>query len=302
MSWLEPDIEPGERVVLRNNGDRFTGLRAGFLAVWVGAVALSDLPRLSAYQTASITVLIAVLLLVSAAAHSMWSWCVTDRRIVMEDESGDRSREIPFNAIEAAWLDGGRLAVEVGGKVVDVPISDHFCATGMLRALLGDRFRNPGLAVVARDKILSPGETVKLGVLPEFSAISWLSLLVLFGVWAVLLVDPRLGQMLEGSIMVPMFFVPISFVLMFPDLVAAWRRRGWWIEVTDRRLLLRRWHEPDRYDAIGLAEIVRVKFDPEEARLAFHVADRELFLLCTKWSARRILAALGRDPAELLAS
>jgi hypothetical protein len=88
---------------------------------------------------------------------------------------------------------------------------------------------------------------------------------------------------------------------LFAELVAAWRRRGWWIAVTDRRLLLRRWYEPERYDAFAVGDIGLAEYDTKAGRLLVHCGDRTLFLICGKSSAHRILTALDRDPQEVLA-
>lgn len=303
MSWFGPNLEPGERVVLRNMDDRLVWWQTGLLALWLGSIALPNFLKLDVHEsrfweTVGFLLVIPLLVLLRAWAGSIWLWVLTDRRIVAREKPSTPARMLPLDAIEEWQIDGDILHVRGDGEVMELTVTDRFCAGGRLRDLLGGRFGDPGEPMSPLGTILAPGEQVRLRALPELSIMSALAPLILAaglaGIMANFFTESRTGLALALGVMLPM----MSAILL-PDLVASWRRRGWWVAVTDERLLLRRWHEPGRYDAVAPENIERAEYDRKQGPFILHCVDRTLFLTCTKWSARRILKALGRDPEEI---
>lgn len=303
MSWFTPKLEPGERVLLRNTDDRLIWWQTGFLALWLGSIALPNFLILGTHETqfwetVGFLLVIPLLVLLQAWAGSIWLWVLTDRQLVAREKPSAPARGLPLDAVEEARIDGDILHVRGGDERMELAITDRFCAGVRLREVLGDRFGDPGELVSPLGTVLAPGEQVRLRTLPELSITSVLAPLLLaaglVGIMSNFFILSRTGLALALGVGLPM----MSAILL-ADLAASWRRRGWWVAVTDKRLLLRRWREPGRYDAVAPDDIERAEYDGKQGRFILHCGDRALFLTCTKWSARRILKALGRDPGEI---
>ena len=305
MASLKNILAPGETVLMRNTDDRLAWWRAGMLLLLFGDIGLSnflhyDLRAAEFWETAALILVMPLFILLWAWAGRIWLWVATDRRILARENPSAPLLELPPEAIEAVTFTDGALRLVTGGNVLSLPISDRFCAAGKLRALLGDKLGPPGHPLAPLAEIVPGDEKLTLRQLPEFSILNVVNPVFLTAGPAAILasfyVDASYGPF-RGAVSV----FPVLYVFLFSELAANWRRRGWWIAVTDRQLLLRRWHEPERYDAVAITDIGGVTFDPKRSRLTFHLEDGALFLHCTKWGARRIFAALGRDPAEELA-
>lgn len=302
MARMGNMLEPGERVLLRNTDDRLVWWETGFLILWMGSIGLSNFAELDAtearfWQTMAVLLVVPLLVLLRAWAGSIWSWVITDRRVLVREKPSAPLRALPLDAVERARFDGDILRVGGGGEILDLAVTGRFCAGARLRDLLGDRFGDPGQPVAPLAQILPAGERVRLRALPERMALNALTPLILaagpVAIVAILFMEGRTGPASLFAIM-----MPILFAILLPEMVASWRRRGWWIAVTNERLFLRRWHEPGRYDIVAIGDIDWTEYDRKRARLTFHCGDRDLFLTCSKRSARRILAALGRNIEE----
>lgn len=305
MASLKNVLAPGERIVLRNTDDRLAWWRAGMLLLLFGDIGLSnflqyDVRDAKFWETAALMLVMPLFILLWAWAGRIWLWVATDRRILAREKPSEPLLDLPPEAIEAVTYADGALRLEAGGDVLSLPISDRFCGAGKLRALLGDKLGTPGHPLAPLAEIVPGNEKLTLRQLPEFSILNAVNPLLL-AAGAIVTLAYFLPRPLFSGLPGLGSVIPVFYVLGFAELVANWRRRGWWIAVTDRQLLLRRWHEPERYDAVAITDIGDVAFDPKRSRLLFRLKDRELFLHCTKWGARRVFAALGREPAEALA-
>lgn len=289
--------------MLQNTDDRMMWWRTGFLVLFLCNFVLSRFIGFDARETEfwgimTFPLVWLVLILLWAWSGSVWMWVVTDRRILGQARPSAPWRIIPLDAVEAAWVDGDTLCVRGGGESLKLPVSDRFRAGGRLRDLLGDRFGDSGQPVTRLEAILLPGERVRLRGSPDVSIMSVLAPAVLAtgSLGSIVIFFSEHKDDLAFTVAVGLTLFQVS---LLPDMVASWRRRGWWVAVTDKRLLLRRWHEPGRYDAVALESIERAEHDRKRSRFILHCGDRTLFLTCPKWNARRIQKAVGREPGEI---
>ena len=301
--FAEP-ILPGEKVRVR-----FPSYGAVYLIAWaVAAVVMagglyqffSGMPvnALASKLTGPLfaTGVFAAALIVF---YTRWRIVVTDRRVMMRPGFITwKYQEIRLDEVEAVGLGRDRLSIRgSGGRELSAKI---LALTAM--GIVDEIGVSHGLRKVTNgplEDFLEEGETVRYqeprGWEARLLRFRWP---IIFGIVVATALLNRLVDLPEWADL--LFMIPIISLLPFAmfRLSVPWR-----LAVTDRRLMVR-WNMMaggPYLEEIRFALIERIRYDKTHKELILHGPGRRVAIPCLKRRAKRILAALGRDPAEVLA-
>lgn len=149
MAWFGPQLEPGERVVLRHWPARLAYGLAGLIAATDIGFFLAlywYVNRIDALDERELTVAILVAMVIVLAPPPLFILStrlavVTDRRLLVRDGmSRSDPKQIRLHEIEEARQEGGRLHIRGAGQTLDFP-----CSPGLARPLLKALGRTEGV-------------------------------------------------------------------------------------------------------------------------------------------------------------
>lgn len=289
MAALREILIPGERVVARYFP---MGLIWGVLAV-IGSMLLV-LNATVWYRTGFTDREIewflyidggfALYLLLLAFFLGRWRLAVTDRRLLIREGSGHQ--EIQLDLIREVRYTGLTLTVLASDREVKSGILIPF-ARRIVRAL-DPSLETSGAPAVKLEDLLHPDETV------------------LFHDPTIRMVRISLASLAAMSIAGPVYYWYrkgfadgidwFSLGMFYAGLIPMafqWKRHfGWRVAITDRRLLARRHHDPDRYDEIALADIESAEPGDKGKNPSIRTAGQTLEITAGKRKTAKILAAL----------
>lgn len=295
-------LEPGETVLHRGGAVfafwRIAAWLAAFFGLLVFALYLDELkaggfdplaflPPFLLAALAPLTALAFILAVLSGFGEGCW---VTDRRIVVRRGMLDRRRsEFRFTDVEHAAIRNERLKLSGAGRNLELRLRRHQLNAGLLSCILPRWFPEAGRPMARLGRILEPGERVVYRYPPAWAG----RVLPALAYAAILFLAWDLWGNLAGGDGSGLVFSLTGIYLML-TLVAAppAGRQGWWVAVTDRRLLRRIDWDWTRYEAIPLGEIEagwRTRF---AERLAARHAGEDLDIPARGRAAARVLAAI----------
>lgn len=289
MAALSEILIPGERVVARYLP---MGLFRGMLVfigtlpvlavamIWNRADFANGGPNWFLYIVGGMT----LYLLLSTYYLGRWRLAVTDRRLLIREGSG--YQEIQLDLIREVRYAGLTLTVRATDRTVETLILIPF-ARRIVRAI-DPALEASGAPAVKLADLMHPDETILYRDPTTWSAKASLAFLTAVSAAAPVMVWYMKG-FVDGFdwLTLGMFYaglIPMAF---------QWKRHfGWKVAITGRRLLVRRHHDPDRYDEIALADILSAEPGEKGKNLLVKDATRTLAISAGKRKAAKILAAI----------
>jgi hypothetical protein len=302
MTRLRPQLEPGETLLHRGGAVfalwRVLAWLAAFFGLLVFALYLDDLKAsgfdplafLPPFLLAALAPLTALAFILAVVSGFGEGCTVTDRRVLVRRGLFDRRRtEFRFAEIEHAAVRNERLKLSGGGRRLELRLRRHQLNAGLLSRILPRWFPEAGRPMARLGRILEPGERVVFRYPPAWTG----RVLPVIAGAAILVLAWDLWGNLAGGEGSGLVFSLTGIYLMLAVLAAPPAgRQGWWIVVTDRRLLRRIDWDWTRYEEIPLAEIEagwRTRF---AQRLAASHEGEELDIPVRGKAAARVLAVI----------
>lgn len=290
MAALSEILIPGERVVARYLP---MGLIWGLLAVTsaLPALAIAAVWHRTGFANGEqdwflyIVVGGTLYMLLTTYYLGRWRLAVTDRRLLVREGSG--YQEIQLDLIREVRYAGLTLTVRASDRTVETSILIPF-ARRIVRAL-DPASETGGAPAVKLTNLMHPNEAILYRDPTTWSVKASLAFLAAASFAAPVMVGYMKGFG-DGFdwLTLGMFYaglIPMAF---------QWKRHfGWKVAITGRRLLVRRHHDPDRYDEIALADILSAESGEKGKNLLVKDAARTLVISAGKRKAAKILAAIA---------
>lgn len=213
-----------------------------------------------------------------------WRLAVTDRRLLIREGSG--YQEIQLDLIREARYAGLTLTVRATDRTVETLILIPF-ARRIVRAI-DPALETSGAPAGKLADLMHPDETIRYRDPTTWSVKASLAFLAAASFAAPVMVGYMKGF---GNgfdwLTLGMFYaglIPMAF---------QWKRHfGWKVAITGRRLLVRRHHDPDRYDEIALADILSAEPGEKGKNLLVRGAARTLAITAGKRKTAKIRTAI----------
>lgn len=289
MAALSEILIPGERVVARYLP---MGLIMGMLA-FIGALpvlAVAMIWNRTDFANGELDWFRYIIggttlyLLFSIYYLGRWRLAVTDRRLLIREGSG--YQEIQLDLIREVRYAGLTLTVRATDRTVETLILIPF-ARRIVRAI-DPAPETSGAPAGKLADLMHPDETILYRDPTTWSVKASLAFLAAASFAAPVMVGYMKGFG-DGFdwLTLGMFYaglIPMAF---------QWKRHfGWKVAITGRRLLVRRHHDPDRYDEIALADILSAEPGEKGKNLLVRGAARTLAITAGKRKTAKIRAAI----------
>ena len=289
IAALSEILIPGERVVARYPP---MGLIWGLLAV-IGALPPLAIAAVwhrigfaNGEQDWLLYIVVGGTLYMLLATYYLgrWSLAVTDQRLLIREGPG--YQEIQLNLIREVRYAGLTLTVRATDRTVETLILIPF-ARRIVRAI-DPASETSGAPAGKLADLMHPDETILYRDPTTWSVKASLAFLAAASFAAPVMV----GYMKGFGDGFDWFTLGMFYAGLIP-MAFQWKRHfGWKVAITGRRLLVRRHHDPDRYDEIALADILSAESGEKGKNLLVEGAARTLVISAGKRKAAKILAAL----------
>lgn len=289
MAALSEILLPGERVVARYFPmGLITGVAGVLGALIVGANIL-------AWRRAGIADLeldwllyfdggMVLYLAFTAYYLGRWRLVVTEHRLLIRE--GAEYQEIQLNLIREVRYAGLTLTVRAIDRTVETSILAPF-ARRIVRAL-DPSLETSGAPALKLAALINPDEAVLYRDPTTWSIKASLAFLAAASAAAPVVVGLYRGF---GS-----GFDWFTLAMFYTGLIPTafqWKRHfGWKVAISDRRLLVRRHHDPDRCDEIALTDILSAEPGEKGKNLSIQTAAQTLDITASKRKTAKILAAI----------
>lgn len=213
-----------------------------------------------------------------------WRLVVTEHRLLIRE--GSEYQEIQLNLIREVQYAGLTLTVRATDRTVETSILLPF-ARRIVRAL-DPALETSGASAVKFAALIDPDETVLYRDPTTWSVKASLAFLAATSAAAPVMV----GYMKGFGDGFDWFTLGMFYASLVP-MAFQWKRHfGWKVAITGRRLLVRRHHDPDRYDEIALADIVSAEPGDKGKNLSVQTATQTLDITAGKRKTAKILDAI----------
>jgi hypothetical protein len=213
-----------------------------------------------------------------------WRLVVTEQRLLIRE--GAEYQEVQLDLIREVRYAGHTLTVRATDRTVETSILIPF-ARRIVRAI-DPALETSGAPALKLAALIHPDETVLYRDPTTWSIKANLALLAAASAAAPVMV----GYMKGFGDGFDWFTLGMFYAGLVP-MAFQWKRHfGWKVAITGRRLLVRRHHDPDRYDEIALADILSAEPGEKGKNLSIRTAAQTLDITAGKRKAARILDAI----------